>query len=109
MSANLKDANLKDANLERANLKDANLDTITLQQADMRGKSLDFCAIPLSCGSIKWQIDKKLAIQLLYHFCSHTCEDKEITEIQNSLIPLANQFHRVKECGKLESKRIEKV
>lgn len=107
--ANLEDANLRGANLRGADLAGANLCTPSLKQADMRGKDLDFCAIPLSCGSLGWKIDRRLAVQFLYHFCSHTCEDKEITEIQNSLIPLANQFHRVKECGKLESKRIEKV
>jgi len=70
----------------------------------MRGKDLDFCAIPLSCGSLRWKIDRRLAVQFLYHFCSFECDDKEIQAAQNSLLALANEFHRVKECGELKAK-----
>lgn len=104
--ANLEGANLRGANLEDANLRGANLQTLSLKQADMRGKDLDFCAIPLSCGGLKWKIDRRLAVQFLYHFCSHECEDVEITEIQNSLLKLANEFHRADECGKIEIKSL---
>jgi hypothetical protein len=70
----------------------------------MRGKDLDFCAISLSCGSLGWKIDRRLAVQFLYHFCSYVCEDEEIKAVQNSLLELANKFHRVDECGILAKK-----
>jgi len=103
--ANLSGANLSCANLSGANLSGANLKTLHLKRADMRGKDLDFCGIPLSCGGLQWQIDRRLAIQLIYHLCSHDCDDAEINAAQNALLPLANQFHRVKECGAIEPKK----
>ena len=99
-------ANLGEANLSWANLGGANLGGCSndLQQADMRGKDLDFTVIPLSCRSLKWKIDRRLAVQFLYHFCSHYCEDADIKTAQNNLLALANEFHRVEECGKIEPK-----
>jgi len=104
--ANLGEANLRGANLSWANLGGANLGGCSndLQQADMRGKDLDFTVIPLSCRSLKWKIDRRLAVQFLYHFCSHYCEDADIKTAQNNLLALANEFHRVEECGKIEPK-----
>jgi len=104
--ANLRGANLSWANLSWANLGGANLGGCSndLQQADMRGKDLDFTVIPLSCRSLKWKIDRRLAVQFLYHFCSHYCEDADIKTAQNNLLALANEFHRVEECGKIEPK-----
>lgn len=99
--SDLSEANLSHADLSRANLSGSSKD---LQQTDMRGKDLDFCAIPLSCRALKWKIDRRLAVQFIYHFCSHDCDDAEITAVQNSLLSLANEFHRVDECGKIEPK-----
>jgi hypothetical protein len=30
------------------------------------------------------------------------CDDTEYRKMRNMLLPFANQFHRVNECGKLE-------
>jgi uncharacterized protein YjbI with pentapeptide repeats len=119
--ANLRGADLRGADLSWANLSRANLNGATLsgtdlkgtskdlQQTDMRGKDLDFCVIPLSCRALKWKIDRRLAVQFIYHFCSHDCDDAEITAVQNSLLTLANEFHRVDECGKIEPKFFEEI
>lgn len=105
--SNLTDAVLRDVKLSGTNLEFANLNTLTLKGADMRGNNLDRSIIPLSCGSLRWKIDRRLALQFLYHFCSHDCDDVEIMAVQNSLLTLANQFHRVGECPTLHEKTIE--
>jgi hypothetical protein len=45
-----------------------------------------------------------LAAQLLYHFCRLKCDDEEVKAVQYNaaVMELANQFHRVDECGKIE-------
>jgi len=60
----------------------------------MRGADLDYSCFPLWCGSFDVKIDKRIAAQLAYH-----CEDEEVKDAQEKLKPLANQFHRVGECG----------
>jgi hypothetical protein len=96
--ANLSDADLRGANLSRADLSDADL-----SDADLRGANLDFSCMPLRCGGLKWHIDKRIACQLVYHLCSMQCDDEEYLRLRDLLLPFANQFHRVKECGKLLS------
>jgi hypothetical protein len=73
-----------------------------LSGADLNGADLDFSCLPLRCGGLKWKIDKRIACQLAYHFCSMQCEDPEFIKMRNILLPFANQFHRVNECGALE-------
>ncbi len=102
-------ANLQGADLQGANLRVADLQGANLQEANLQEADLDFASLPLRCGGLKWKLDKRLMVQFLYHFCSHECEDKEIKEAQNYLLPLANQFHRVGyDCQKLEPKEILK-
>lgn len=72
-----------------------------LQDADLRGADLDYNCWPLWCGSFNVIVDKKIAAQLAYHFCRLICDDEEVKASQKALYPLANQFHRVEECGKL--------
>jgi hypothetical protein len=45
------------------------------------------------------KVDKKIAIQILYHFCRLDCEDEEFIEIKNKIKEYANKFHRIDECG----------
>ena len=100
------EADLRGVNLQYANLYMADLSRANLQNADLRGANLDFASIPLWCGGLNWKLDKKLMIQLLYHFCSHQCDDEEIKELQNYLSVFADKFHRVGiNCHKLESKK----
>jgi hypothetical protein len=87
--------------LLRNGCKKAVLD-FDLQNADLQNADLDFSCLPLKCGGLKWHIDKRIARQLAYHLCSMQCDDSEYIKMRNALLPFANQFHRVNECGKLE-------
>lgn len=93
------DTNLTEG--KQANLQDADLRGAYLQSADLQGADLDYNCWPLCCGSFNVIVDKKIAAQLAYHFCRLICDDEEVKASQKALYPLANQFHRVKECGKL--------
>ena len=70
---------------------------------DLCEADLDFSCLPLRCGGLKWKIDKRIACQLAYHLCSMQCDDPEFLAMRNSILPFANQFHRVGECGRLEA------
>lgn len=99
--ANLRGAYLQDADLRDANLWGADLRKANLRGADLQGADLDYNCWPLCCGSFNVIVDKKIAAQLAYHFCRLICDDEEVKASQKALYPLANQFHRVEECGKL--------
>ena len=126
--ANLRDANLRDANLRDANLRDANLCGADLCGADLRGANLcganlcgadlcgadlrdanlcganiDYACWPLWCGSLGVKMDVRIARQLAYHLCALDCDDPEYIKARDALLPFANQFHRVQECGILEA------
>jgi hypothetical protein len=100
--ADLSEANLREANLGKADLSEANLGKADLSEANLSKADLDFSCLPLRCGGLKWHIDKRLACQLAYHLCSMQCDDAEYIKMRNILLPFANQFHRVGECGVLE-------
>ena len=100
--ANLRGANLKGANLKGANLRGANLIGANLEDANLRGANLDYSCWPLWCGSLRdVQIDKRIFAQLAYHLCRVIVDDDECRAAQRALYPIANQFHRVSECGRL--------
>jgi hypothetical protein len=99
--ANLSVANLSGANLSGANLSVANLSVANLSGADLRGANLDFSCLPLKCGGLRWKINARIASQLAYHLCSMECDDPEFLEARTALLPFANKFHRVNECGVL--------
>lgn len=98
---------------ERANLRYANLQDANLQDADLQGADLDYSCWPLWCGSLGVHIDDRLAKQLLYHLLYNAAYSKNISEeVKNALlkpdiVALANEFHRVDECGKIEAIRTE--
>lgn len=104
--ANLGGADLGGAYLRRADLRRANLGGANLEGADLGGADLDYSCWPLWCGSLGARVCKRIAAQLAYHFCRLVCDDPEVIAAQNALIPLANQFHRVDDCGKIELKEI---
>lgn len=104
--ANLREADLREANLGEANLWRADLGEANLKGANLKGANLDYSCWPLWCGSLGVRVCKRIAAQLAYHFCRLVCDDPEVIAAQNALIPLANQFHRVDECGKIEPKEI---
>ena len=119
--ANLEYANLKGANLEYANLTSANLTGAYLRGANLTGAylrganladanladtNLDYSCWPLWCGSLRnVRIDKRIFAQLAYHICRVIVDDDECKAAQRALYPIANQFHRVNECGKLPLER----
>jgi hypothetical protein len=47
------------------------------------------------------KVNRRIAVQLLYHFCRIDIDDAEMTALKKTLAPLANEFHRVEECGKI--------
>lgn len=89
------------ADLRWADLRGADLRGANLQGADLCGANLDFSCWPLWCGSLDVTVDKRIAAQLAYHFCRVRCDDPEVQAAQKALAPLANQFHRVEECGRI--------
>ena len=105
--ANLVDANLEGAYLKGANLKGANLEGAYLKGANLvdaylKGANLDYSCWPLWCGSLRnVQIDKRIFAQLAYHLCRVIVYDDECKAAQRALYSIANQFHRVAECGRL--------
>ena len=110
--ANLEGANLEGANLERAhlecadlrgaNLEDADLEGANLASANLKGANLDYSCWPLWCGSLRnVRIDKRIFAQLAYHICRVIVDDDECKAAQRALYPIANQFHRANECGRL--------
>ena len=102
--ADLRGADLRGANLWEANLQGADLRRADLQGADLRGANLDYSCWPLWCGSLDVKVDKKIAVQLAYHFCRLDCDDPEYIKTRNAVLSFANQFHRVNECGMLQTK-----
>ena len=100
-NADLRDADLRDADLRGANLRGADLRGADLRGADLRNADLDFSCLPLKCGGLRWNIDKRIACQLAYHLCSMKCNDAEYIKMRNSILDFANQFHRADECGTL--------
>ncbi len=117
--ADLSDANLSNANLRYADLSDADLSNANLRYADLRNANLsdanlsdadlDFSCMPLWCGDLKADYDDKQIIQQLYHVLSHaqnstnaSDELKDILLTKKSIVKLANKFHRIGECDKIE-------
>ena len=101
--ADLSGADLSGADLSYADLRHADLSGADLSGADLRGANVDFSSWPLWCGSLKGvKVDARIARQLAYHLCSVVCDDPEFTSARNQILPFANKFHRVDECGKLE-------
>ena len=100
--ADLGVADLQEADLQEANLRGANLRGANLWGANLRGADLDYACWPLWCGSIGAKIDKHIWCQLAYHLCAVEIDDPDCMHYRNMLLPIANQFHRVEECGELE-------
>ena len=99
--ADLKGADLSRANLSRADLKGATLTWANLTRANLSRADLDFSGWPLWCGSFDVTVDERITAQLAYHFCRLVVPD-EIKQYQEMLKPLANNFHRVEECGEIK-------
>ena len=101
-------ANLRGADLRGADLIYANLRGADLNGADLRGANIDYSAFPLWCGGLDVNIDDRIAIQLLYHlvrnvlYSKNTSEELKSLLSQKEIVKVANQFHKVDECGRIE-------
>ncbi|MFA5378081.1 MAG: pentapeptide repeat-containing protein [Dehalococcoidia bacterium] len=100
--ANLRSADLSYANLRSADLRSADLSYANLRSADLRSADLDFSCFSLWCGSIGIKVDIRLSAQLAYHFCRLETDDEDVKAAQQAIKNLANKFHRVEECGRIE-------
>ena len=104
--ADLSKADLRGADLSGADLLVADLSYTCLIGADLRGANLDYSCCPLRCASLTAKIDKRLFVQLLYHVvrAGQSVEDEEVRKFLDlpEVIKLANQFHRMKECGEIK-------
>ena len=108
-NATLCDAKLRGANLREANLREAKLYDAYLRDADLRGADLDYSCLPLWCGSLNAHFDDRQIIQILYHAVKAGTESPnvsdELKEILWGLADIANKFHHVKECGRIERRK----
>ena len=79
-----------------------------LYLANLTDANFDFACWPLFCGSLNVKIDKLIFCQLLYHAlrAGQSVDDQEVKKLFEipEMVNLANQFHRVDECGKIELK-----
>lgn len=101
--ADLRGADLRGAELSEAELRMAELSRASLNGADLRGADLDYSCWPLWCGSLDVKVDARIARQLAYHFCRLDCDDPEYLEARKAIAEFANGFHRVDECGRIET------
>lgn len=82
------------ANLTGANFCSASMKHVNLSEAVVYGTNIDFSSWPMWCGGVSVKIDRRLAAQFAYHFCSMICEDEEFIAARKALLPLARRFHR---------------
>lgn len=99
----LRHSDLTCADLNHADLRNTDLSYAYFAQATLEGANMDYSCLPLWRGALNANVDKRHAVQLLYHAC-RWLQNIDDEECRNFLqIPevkkLANQFHRVKECG----------
>lgn len=105
--ANLKGANLNYVDLEGADLNYADLEGADLSGANLKDAELDYSCLPLWCGNLKVHMDDKQVKQLLYHtlsivkYSNNVSEDLKAALLTETNLTIANQFHRVDECGEL--------
>ena len=91
------------ADLRDADLGGANLCYTDLGGANLRDANLDYSCFPLWCGGVDWEVDDKLPRMLAAFICSMKCDDKEIKEMQDMLLPYAKKSHRAREIlGEVE-------
>jgi len=90
--ANLSRADLSGANLSRADLSGANLSDADLSWADLSGADLYMSSIPIWCGGTRIEVDRRIGLQLLYHFVAQTHNDAECIELAKTLAPVADKF-----------------
>lgn len=108
--ANLSGANLSCADLSRVYLRDADLSGADLSYANLSGADLDYSCLPLCYGSLSARFDDKQIVQFVYHTVKAGINSpnvsKDIKKELQKLIGLANRFHSVDVCGKIEFQEV---
>lgn len=92
------------ADLQDTDLIGKELLGVNLLVANLRGANLDFSCWPPLCGSLDVKVDRRIFCQLAYHLCRVIVDDEDCKEAQLMLGRLANEFHRVNECGRVPEK-----
>ena len=100
-AANLRAANLRAADFQAADLRGVDFQGVDFQAADLRGANIDYSCWPLWCGSLDVIVDRRIFCQLAYHLCRVIVDDDDCKTAQLMLGRLANEFHRVDECGRV--------
>lgn len=101
-------ANMQGADMRSADMRRANMQGADMRGTDMRHANIDYSAWPLWCGSLNAHVDDRIAVQLLYHTLSvvqhspYVANEIKRTLLTPEVVEIANQFHLVDECGKLE-------
>jgi hypothetical protein len=109
--AELDYANFVRTHVEHADFRGASVENVNFSGAYFEETDLDFTCLPLACRGTHWHIDKRLAAQLAYHFCSMESTDMQVIAAQNALIGLANESHLIGDhhLDKLEQKSIDDI
>jgi len=89
--ANLQGADLQEADLRWANLRGADLQEADLRWADLRGADWDFTSFQFRCNTFDFTASPDLFCIIAYHICRIKCDDVEIQELQQYLVPFANK------------------
>lgn len=106
--SDLHGSDLHSSDLRHSDLRHSDLRESNLSGSDLSGSDLDYSCWPLWCGSLDVKVDKRIFAQLAYHLCRVIVDDEECKAAQAALYPIANQFHRVEECGRLPQEEAKK-
>lgn len=102
----INDCKFENCNFSKSNLRHVNFNNNnTIKNCNFTGSDIDFSSLTLSCSGLRWKVDESLASQFLYHICSMECNSEDFLELRDKMIPLANKFHRVPECGTLYTRQ----
>lgn len=94
-------ADFRATDLSGTDFKDTDLRHANLRGADIRGADIGFSCWPLWCGSLDVKIDRRIFCQLAYHLCRVIADNDDCKAAQLMLGKIANEFHRVDECGRV--------
>ena len=78
-----------------------------LSGSNLSGSNLDYGCLPLWCGSLNAHFDDRQIIQIVYHAVKAGLDSpnvsKDVKTELRKVAGLANHFHRVGECGRIEA------
>ena len=104
--SNLSRSDLSGSNLSDSDLRGSDLSRGDLSRSNLSGSDLDYSCLPLWCGSLGAHFDDRQIIQFVYHAVRAGLDSPNVSEdVKTELrkvAGLANRFHRVNECGRIE-------